>query len=148
MSCLDLRQQRLLPTARCSRFSNRNRFRYFFRAALFLGILTAGGGNSWAQTWISAVSASPTAGAAKVTWATAVPSDSQVEYGTTASYGNYRPGCSQGRDPLGRIEQFDRRNDVSLPGTFERREWRTGGRPGLCSYDIDPGYGLAFTPEH
>ena len=48
----------------------------------------AGDGKSWAQTWISAVSATTTGNRATVTWATAVPADSQVEYGTTASYGS------------------------------------------------------------
>jgi purple acid phosphatase-like protein len=88
MSSLTSCPQDLLLLVRCLRFSNRNGFRYFFRAALFLGVLIAGGGNSWAQTWISAVSATTTSNRATVTWATAVPADSQVEYGTTASYGS------------------------------------------------------------
>ena len=40
------------------------------------------------STWISGVKLSATASTASVTWNTAVPSDSQVEYGTTASYGD------------------------------------------------------------
>jgi len=72
----------------CPRFPNRKGFKYFFRAALFLGVFISGGAYSWAQTWISAVGATTSANTAKVTWATAVPADSQVEYGTTASYGN------------------------------------------------------------
>ena len=39
-------------------------------------------------TWISATQASVQGSAANVTWNTAVPSDSQVEYGPTTSYGN------------------------------------------------------------
>ena len=48
----------------------------------------SGGGKAWAQTWISAVSVTTTATTARVLWTTAVPADSQVEYGTTASYGS------------------------------------------------------------
>src|ERR1700694_2069936 len=87
ISCPDLRQQTSLLPMSCLRLSNRNGFKYLFRAALFLGVSIAGGGTSWAQTWISAVSATTTANTENVTWATAVPADSQVEYGTTASYG-------------------------------------------------------------
>jgi hypothetical protein len=43
------------------------------------------------STWISGVKLSATASTASVTWNTAVPSDSQVEYGTTPSYGNSTP---------------------------------------------------------
>lgn len=39
-------------------------------------------------TWISGTQFTPVGSTASVTWSTAVPSDSQVEYGTTASYGN------------------------------------------------------------
>src|ERR1700730_12480181 len=95
MSCPDPRRQDLRLPVSCLRSSNRNGFRYFFRAAMFLGVLVVGGGNAWAQTWISAVSATITASTARVTSATAC-----------------RPGRSQGRDPLGRIERFDRRDDL------------------------------------
>ncbi len=87
LTCPDLSQKNSPVLVRRSRFSNRNRLGHCCRAALFVGML-AGGGSGFAQTWVSAVSASATANAAKVTWATAVPADSQVEYGTTASYGN------------------------------------------------------------
>jgi hypothetical protein len=40
------------------------------------------------STWISAITATTTATAATVTRNTAIPSDSQVEYGPTTSYGN------------------------------------------------------------
>ena len=55
-----------------------------------MGILTGAMGASLAQaqTWVSAVSATPTSTGAVITWSTAVPSDSQVEYGAAAvSYG-------------------------------------------------------------
>ena len=61
---------------------------YFVRVALLLGVLISGGGKASAQTWISAVSVTTTATTARVMWTTAVPADSQVEYGTTASYGS------------------------------------------------------------
>jgi hypothetical protein len=61
---------------------------YLLRIALFLGVLISGGGKAWAQTWISTVGVTTTANTARVTWTTAVPADSQVEYGTTASYGS------------------------------------------------------------
>lgn len=51
--------------------------------ALAIGVPSA-----QAQTWISMVSASTTGTGAGITWNTAVPSDSQVEYGTTANYGS------------------------------------------------------------
>jgi len=41
-----------------------------------------------AQTWISAVTTTPTSTTATVTWTTAVPANSQVAYGTTTSYGS------------------------------------------------------------
>jgi hypothetical protein len=41
----------------CLRFSNRGGFTCFLRAALLLGFFTAGGGEAWVQTWISAVGA-------------------------------------------------------------------------------------------
>jgi hypothetical protein len=55
-------------------------------AALLLGMLLVVSGSSaaQAQTWISGVGVATTTNSAKVTWTTAVPSDSQVEYGTTA----------------------------------------------------------------
>jgi hypothetical protein len=87
LSCPTLRPQPSLLSAGCLRFPTRSGFRNIFRFDLFF-LLAAGGANSWAQTWISAVSATTTANTAKVTWTTAVPADSQVEYGTTASYGS------------------------------------------------------------
>jgi len=39
-------------------------------------------------TWISGTQFTTLGSTASVTWKTAVPSDSQIEYGTTASYGN------------------------------------------------------------
>ena len=88
MSCPDLRQQHSLWPISCLRFHNRSGSRYFFRAALFLGIVIASTADLGGQTWISAVSATTIGNTAKVTWATAAPADSQVEYGTTASYGS------------------------------------------------------------
>lgn len=40
------------------------------------------------STWISGTQFTTVGSTASVTWTTAVPSDSQVEYGTTSSYGN------------------------------------------------------------
>jgi hypothetical protein len=68
----------------------KNRFRfhkYFLRVALLLAVFFSSDGRALAQTWISAITATTTANTANVTWVTAVPADSQVEYGTTASYG-------------------------------------------------------------
>jgi Viral BACON domain len=83
----NLRHPHLLLLVSSVRFSNWRGTKHFFRMVLLLSILTASRENLWAQTWISAVSASTTTSTAKVSWVTAVPSDSQVEYGTTASYG-------------------------------------------------------------
>jgi hypothetical protein len=44
--------------------------------------------STFAQTWISAVSATPTTTTATITWTTAVPASSQIAYGTTTSYGS------------------------------------------------------------
>lgn len=44
-----------------------------------------------AQTWISAINVNTTANTAVVNWTTAVPADSQVEFGTTAAYGSSTP---------------------------------------------------------
>ncbi len=86
----DLHQKPRLVALVFIRFVRRQKTMSLLRAALFLGVL-AGGGTSWGQTWISAISASSAASTAKITWATAVPSDSQVEYGSTAAYGNVTP---------------------------------------------------------
>ncbi len=44
--------------------------------------------SAFAQSWISSVTATPTATTATITWTTAVPATSQVTYGTTTSYGS------------------------------------------------------------
>jgi len=41
-----------------------------------------------AQSWISALTATPTTTTATITWTTAVPATSQITYGTTTSYGS------------------------------------------------------------
>lgn len=61
--------------------------KHFLGAALLLALVIAAGQPTWAQTWVSAIGATTTGSTAKVTWSTAVPADSQVEYGTTAAYG-------------------------------------------------------------
>src|SRR5580704_7620701 len=44
--------------------------------------------SAFAQSWISAVTATTTTTTATINWTTAVPANSQVTYGTTTSYGN------------------------------------------------------------
>jgi hypothetical protein len=44
--------------------------------------------SAFAQSWISAVTATPTTTTATIAWTTAVPANSQVAYGTTTSYGS------------------------------------------------------------
>ncbi len=44
--------------------------------------------SAFAQSWISAVTATTTTTTATITWATAVPANSQITYGTTTSYGS------------------------------------------------------------
>jgi hypothetical protein len=44
--------------------------------------------SAFAQSWISAVTPTPTATTATITWTTAVPANSQVAYGTTTNYGS------------------------------------------------------------
>jgi Abnormal spindle-like microcephaly-assoc'd, ASPM-SPD-2-Hydin len=44
--------------------------------------------SAFAQSWISAVTATATTTTAAITWTTAVPANSQVAYGTTTSYGS------------------------------------------------------------
>ena len=43
--------------------------------------------SAFAQSWISAVTATTTTTTATITWTTAVPANSQITYGTTTSYG-------------------------------------------------------------
>jgi hypothetical protein len=43
---------------------------------------------AFAQSWISAVTATTTTTTATITWTTAVPANSQIAYGTTTSYGS------------------------------------------------------------
>ena len=44
--------------------------------------------SAFAQSWISAVTATKTTTTATITWTTAVPANSQIKYGTTTSYGS------------------------------------------------------------
>ena len=44
--------------------------------------------SAFAQSWISAVTATTTTTTAAITWTTAVPATSQIAYGTTTSYGS------------------------------------------------------------
>ncbi|HWO35953.1 MAG TPA: fibronectin type III domain-containing protein, partial [Candidatus Acidoferrum sp.] len=44
--------------------------------------------SAFAQSWISAVSATTATTTATITWTTAVPANSQITYGTTTSYGS------------------------------------------------------------
>ena len=44
--------------------------------------------SAFAQSWISAVTATTTTTTATTTWTTAVPANSQITYGTTTSYGS------------------------------------------------------------
>jgi Abnormal spindle-like microcephaly-assoc'd, ASPM-SPD-2-Hydin/Protein of unknown function (DUF1573) len=44
--------------------------------------------SAFAQSWISAVTATTTTTTAAITWTTAVPANSQITYGTTTSYGS------------------------------------------------------------
>ena len=44
--------------------------------------------SAFAQSWISALTATKTTTTATITWTTAVPANSQVAYGTTTSYGS------------------------------------------------------------
>ena len=44
--------------------------------------------SAFAQSWISAVTATKTTTTATITWTSAVPANSQVAYGTTTSYGS------------------------------------------------------------
>ena len=44
--------------------------------------------SAFAQTWISALTATTTTTTATITWTSAVPANSQVAYGTTTSYGS------------------------------------------------------------
>ncbi len=53
---------------------------------LLLVFLTAP--SAFAQSWISAVTATTTATTATITWTTAVPANSRITYGTTTSYGS------------------------------------------------------------
>jgi Purple acid Phosphatase, N-terminal domain len=83
--------ERALVSHRYIQPSPRLRRTYLRDVALLVGILFALMSLSeslQAQTWLSVTASSTTTGAATVTWNTAVPSDSQVEYGPTAAYGN------------------------------------------------------------
>lgn len=57
-------------------------------ANYWVDVLFAPSTGAVSGTWISQASVSTTGNAASVTWSTAVPSDSQVEYGPTTSYGS------------------------------------------------------------
>ena len=44
--------------------------------------------SAFAQSWISAVTATTSTTTATITWTTAVPANSQITYGATTSYGS------------------------------------------------------------
>ncbi len=91
MSSFDL-HERALVSQRSIQSSTRIRRNYFRALLLWVGIVVAVmnlNASGHAQTWLSVTASSTTASAATVTWSTAVPSDSQVEYGATAAYGNF-----------------------------------------------------------
>ena len=91
MSTPERRNGASLVSRRLFHYCKQTRGHRFLCVALWVGILTIAMNlipSAQAQTWLSATASSTTAGAATVTWSTAVPSDSQVEYGTTAVYGN------------------------------------------------------------
>ncbi len=91
MNCHDL-HERVLVIHRYIQPSLRFRRNHFRSILMWVGILVAVmnlNASGHAQTWLSVTASSTTAGATTVTWTTAVPSDSQVEYGPTAAYGNF-----------------------------------------------------------
>ena len=89
MSSPELHEYALLVSRPVVHSSQRTRSNRFLGIVLWVGLLAAVmNPSAQAQTWLSATASSTTAGNATVTWSTAVPSDSQVEYGTTAAYGN------------------------------------------------------------
>src|SRR5271165_5215368 len=58
----------------------------FVSVPLLFALLVAP--SAFAQSWISAVTATTTTTTATITWTTAVPANSQITYGTTTSYGS------------------------------------------------------------
>ncbi len=90
MLCLHLCEEPWPILNRCLSMFRRSRLIRFAGTSLFSSLMIVAIANSSAQAqlWISAVSSSPTATGASITWNTAVPSDSQVEYGLTVAYGN------------------------------------------------------------
>ncbi|HME33688.1 MAG TPA: choice-of-anchor D domain-containing protein [Candidatus Sulfotelmatobacter sp.] len=58
----------------------------FVSVPLLFALLVAP--SAFAQSWISAVTATTTTTTATITWTTAVPANSQIAYGTTTSYGS------------------------------------------------------------
>ena len=91
MSSFDLGERSLVsqPTIQASTLHRRIFFRRIVLGIAIVIAVMALHTPGHAQTWLSVTASSTTAGAATVTWTTAVPSDSQVEYGTTAAYGNF-----------------------------------------------------------
>jgi Purple acid Phosphatase, N-terminal domain len=84
--------ERVLVSHRTVRSSTRIHRNHFRGLVLWIGLVIAImnlNASGQAQTWLSVTASSTTADAATVTWTTAVPSDSQVEYGPTAAYGNF-----------------------------------------------------------
>ena len=81
-------------------------------------------------------------------WTTAVPADSQVEYGTTASYGSVTAlSTAKVASHAVAISGVGGWDDLSLSRAIERCQRLAGRRPGLCFDRIDPDYDFAFTPK-
>jgi hypothetical protein len=64
---------------------------YFYLFVILLSSLALWTTPVAAQTWIGTVNIVATPGSATLTWNTAVPSDTQVKYGTGSSYGKRTP---------------------------------------------------------
>jgi hypothetical protein len=149
LSCRGPRERQLLAAKRplhLDLYKRRGLSRYF-STILFLGLLllAVASGNSSAQaqtqTWISGINASTTASAASITWNTAVPSDSQVEYGATAYYGKMTSrGTRQSRGPRRNSKRSSSKNDISLPVTKSDVEHD----PGATNQYYCPGRSIGF----
>jgi len=136
-----LRHQPLLVPISCP--SSPKRLHPLLSRSLGSRSFISSAGKSWTQTWISAVNATTMANTAKIAWVTAMAVDSQVEYGTTPSYGSVTTRAAS--------------HSVAVTGLSGGTTYRFRVRSrmravrsssgGLCSDHIDPNYDFAFTPK-
>jgi hypothetical protein len=112
-------QSTVLPTSSCCFSSN-------YWVDVRFSTSTTG-----STTWISGLSVEPSRNGASVSWTTAIPSDSQVEYGPTTAYGNTTPVAAGG------VTAHAAALSGLVPGTVYHLRARSRDSDGVVAVGLD-----------